>query len=296
MKVALIGGHARSARALVRLAQASEPGLQFIAFVRREAPVGQATEIRHVTDYAAIGAADLAGCDAAINFVGATNARDRAEFDRVNARLPAALAAEAKRAGVGQFIHLSSLSIHGRTARIGPQAAIAPVSDYGRSKAEAETGLRAIGDDRLAVALLRIPTVYGPGEPSKIGTLATALGWLPAFAVPATLPGRSVISHDNLARVLLELLATSRGGTFYAADPEPFDIGLLASVLAAKPRLLHLPQSLFRPLKALAPSLYNSLYEAMQIHDALLLRPERYPLRATQSSLADAFGARGASH
>lgn len=294
MKAALIGGHSRSALALVRFARAHQPGTTFVAFVRRDAPVGEGAQVRQVSDYAEIGAADLVGCDAVINFVGATQTRDKAELNRVNAALPAALASAARAAGAGQFIHLSSLSLHGRAAWIGAGAAIAPVTDYGRSKADAENRLRELDADGFAIALLRIPAIYGPGAKSKIGTLAAALRRVPAFPVPATLPRRSVISHDNLARVLLELLASGRGGIVYAADPEPFDLPTFAEILPTRPRPVRVPGFLLQPLKALAPSLHNSLYEPMEIDPALLIEPERHPLRPTRASLADAFGGRPA--
>ena len=289
MKVGLIGGQSRSALALTRYARRADPELEFVAFTRRQPAVHDATETRVMPGYDAIAADDLSGCDVVINFVGATRAADRAEFSRINAQIPAALARAAKQARARHFIHLSSLSIHGPARWIGPSTPIAPTTDYGRSKAEAEARLREIAEPGFPVTLVRIPTVYGPSGRSKIGSLAAALRRLPAFPVPPALPRRSVISHDNLARVLLELVADARDGVVYAADPEPFDLATLTAILPAGPRLLTVPSRTFAPLKALAPSLYQSLYETMEIDPALLLEPDRHPLRTTRLSLADAF-------
>ena len=288
MKVALIGAGSQSARALVEFLRTRAPDVDCLEFVRTrtlEKPSGALV----VGDYEEITADMLRGCEAAINFVGTPQAPSEAELHRINAALPLRLATEAQAAGLGHFIQLSSLSPFGRAQLIGGETPFAPVSGYGRSKAAAERDLAPLDTAAFRVTLLRIPIVYGREAPSKLARLAKLLGRLPVFPVPAVPPRRSVISLENLSRVLLDLLRHPAGGAVFAADPEPFQLGSFARLLPSPPRVLTLPMTLFAPLRALAPSLHHSLFESMEIDPGSLYRP-RQPLVPTEEGLRAAFG------
>lgn len=73
------------------------------------------------------------------------------------------LAKKAKKAGVKRFIFSSSCSVYGKAERgvVDEQSMVTPLTEYARSKVEAETFLRQLADDNFYVVLLRNSTVYG---------------------------------------------------------------------------------------------------------------------------------------
>ncbi len=128
------------------------------------------------------------GADAVIHVAGVLNARDAAGFEAGNVTGTANMLSAAKKAGVGRFVHVSSLA-----------AREPKLSMYGGSKAESETLVEA---SSLSSAVVRPPAVYGPGDRETLELFKMAARGL--VLLPPT--GRlSVIHVDDLARLLLAL-------------------------------------------------------------------------------------------
>ena len=82
-----------------------------------------------------------------------------------NAEASERLARACLDAGVSRFIHASTSSVYGRIATGDETSALEPVSDYGRTKLEAERLLGEVsrsGD--LDLTILRLFSVFGPGQ------------------------------------------------------------------------------------------------------------------------------------
>ena len=130
------------------------------------------------------------GAEAAIHIAGVINAPDTAGFEAGNVTGTATMLAAAKTAGVGRFVHVSSLAARE------PQLSL-----YGASKARSETLVRTSGLDS---AIVRPPAVYGPGDRETLELFKMAK--LGVMALPPE--GRlSVIHVDDLADLLLVLAA-----------------------------------------------------------------------------------------
>jgi dTDP-4-dehydrorhamnose reductase len=162
----VVGGDGRIARALIPALE--RDGYRVLATTRRSAsPPGLALDLAEVARSRSV---SLPACDVA--FVCAAMSgyaecrNDEARARAVNAEAPAAIA----RALVGRGAQLVLLSTNGvfdgdtpfRAAGDAPDGATA----YGRSKALAEAGLRAIDP---AAAVLRLTRVFVPGEPLLAG-------------------------------------------------------------------------------------------------------------------------------
>ena len=136
----------------------------------------------------------VAGADQMIHLAGVTKANDDETFYRVNAEQAGRLAGIARHAGVGHFIHISSLT------------ALRPdVSAYARSKADGEKMvLEAAGN--MPVTIIRAPAILGPGDSATIPVFSMlARGILP---VPGGAAGRfrfSVMDVVDLSRFILGL-------------------------------------------------------------------------------------------
>ncbi len=144
----------------------------------------------------------VTGCDAAIHVAGIVNAPDRAGFEAGNVAGTLAIVEAARKAGVGRFIHVSSL-----TARE------PDLSHYGWSKARAETIVAASG---LDWTMIRPPAVYGPGDRDMLDMYRMAKR---GFVLLPPAGQVSVIEVSDLARLLLAVIPVAEARSqIYEAD------------------------------------------------------------------------------
>ena len=146
------------------------------------------------------------------------------EYMRVNRDLAVEVGERAKAAGVGQFIFMSSAIVYGDGSRgagelITAQTEPKPANFYGRSKLEAEKGLRALESPAFRVAVLRCPMVYGPGcERGNFPSLVRLARKAPVF--PDVENRRSMIYVKNLAELVAQLISRGGSGTFLPQNAE----------------------------------------------------------------------------
>jgi uncharacterized protein YbjT (DUF2867 family) len=178
------GGH--PVRALTRRAQPARGGVKWVS---------------GSLDGADALAALVSGADAVLHVAGVVNAPDRAGFALGNVDGTRAVVDAALEAGVGRFVHVSSLA-----------AREPALSDYGWSKAEAE---RVVGASPLGWKIVRPPAVYGPGDMEMRDVFRAARLGL-ALLPP---PGRmSAIAVDDLARLLVALAERGEPRAMYEPD------------------------------------------------------------------------------
>lgn len=195
----------------------------------------------HGVDVAVVGNLDqttdwsgaLARCDVVIHTAARVHImRDAAEdplaeFRRTNVDGTLNLARQAIAAGVRRFVFVSSIKVNGEETVAGrpfdPADEPAPVDAYGRSKLEAELGLRALlGNAGVDWVIVRPPLVYGPGVKANFLTM---MRWLER-GLPLPFGGvrnqRSLVALDNLVSLLHECSVHPRAANevFLAADGE----------------------------------------------------------------------------
>jgi nucleoside-diphosphate-sugar epimerase len=118
-------------------------------------------------DFQQLQTADLQGYQAivhlaAISSDAACDLRPRAAA-RINGTAAVELARRAKQAGVPRFVFASTCSVYGSAPdRISTERSrCAPISNYARSKLEAEYGILAQASTTFAPVILRFATLYG---------------------------------------------------------------------------------------------------------------------------------------
>lgn len=144
-------------------------------------------------------------------------------YYKVNRDLAVEVGERAKKAGVGQFIFMSSSIVYGdSTVRdegpITRETPANPENFYGRSKLEAEEGLRALSGDDFKVAILRCPMIYGPGCKGNFPTLAKIARKVPVF--PVVKNKRSVLYVENLAEFVTQVIDRRLSGMFWPQNAE----------------------------------------------------------------------------
>ena len=144
--------------------------------------------------------------------------RQAEAYDRVNARLPVALAEKARAEGVGQFLFLSTAAVYGITAPYGKTILITkdtplnPTDNYGISKAKAESGLLALETEAFRIAILRPPMIYGKECKGNFRALEAMARTLPVF--PDIRNQRSMLYVGNLNRLVQLIIDNNDHGIF----------------------------------------------------------------------------------
>lgn len=290
-RLLLLGGRSALARAIVRIGR-DRCGFRLI--VRRPTdPDSMAhDDVRIVDAYDDLPDDCFDGIDVVVNCVGRTTPDPSgASLTHVNVDIPVAAARAAMQMNVTHFIQASSLSIFGRVHRIDESTAIAPVTEYGRSKLMAEQRLAALGDEGLRPTFARLPVLYGngiEGKLSKLARLMLRLRWLP---VPPALPKRSVLHVDNAAAAILGLAESRAVGTFFASDARLFDLEAMAAAIQSETgkrvSLIRFPGWTFRVLQLITPGVHASLYEP----SVVAVEASSYPVEQLPVALEDGLRA-----
>jgi len=182
---------------------------------------------------------------------------DRARLARDNVQATRRLAAMARRAGVARFVHLSSIKVNGDASvpqrPLRPGDAPSPRDAYARSKLEAEEALtRALRGSSVAMTILRLPMVYGPGARGNFAALVDAVAarrWMPLAAIDNQ---RRLLSLTNLVDAVRAALdaPTPITGVHFVGDATvvstPQLVHAVAVALGERPRLGHVPVPLLR--------------------------------------------------
>ena len=163
------------------------------------------------------------------------------------------LARQAAAAGVRRFVFISSIKVNGEETAPGrPFTADdepAPLDPYGMSKAEAESGLRALAAATgMEVVIIRPPLVYGPGVKANFLSM---MRWLHR-GVPLPLGAvdhnrRSFVALDNLVDLIVTCIdhPAAANRTFLVSDDMDLStselLRRLAAAMGVPARLLPVP-------------------------------------------------------
>ncbi|HET9628387.1 MAG TPA: NAD(P)H-binding protein [Novosphingobium sp.] len=237
--IAITGATGFVGQALIDLALAQ--GFTVRALARREQPARKGVTWVHgdLADAKAL-ARLMRRAEAVIHVAGVINAPDREGFVAGNVAGTLSVVEAAKKAGVPRFICVSSLSA--REPRL---------SDYGASKARAEKLVRASG---LDWTIVRPPAIYGPRDREMLELFRLAR-WR-VLPMPPRAGRASLIHVDDLARLLLALVATERRTAHRVIEPDDGKPGgwshyelarAIGWAVGRRPWVLHLsPQMLGR--------------------------------------------------
>ena len=177
----------------------------------------------------------FAGYDAVFHVAGIAHRKETKEnahlYYEVNRDLAIETAQKAKQDGVHQFIFLSSMSVYGKnTGVITQETPVAPKSNYGRSKAEAEKGIEGLQDADFNVAVLRPPMIYGKECKGNYQTLVKFALKLPFF--PYVKNERSMLYIENLCEFVRLLVEEGDAGTFCPQNAEYTNTSEMVKLIA----------------------------------------------------------------
>lgn len=222
----LVGGGGTLGTAFRRRAEAR--GLAIVAPSRTTFdaadPLACERLLRDLQPWAVVNAAGYCDVDAAES--------DLVRCDHANVAVPQALAAACASAGV-PFVTFSSDLVFDGASRTPytEEAAVAPLSAYGRAKAQAEAGVRLAHPDALIV---RTSAFFGPWDAHNFAV--RLLGHLDRGEA-VRLPGDVVVSATyvpDLADAVLDLAIDGAAGTWHLASSHGISWFELGRAVAAE--------------------------------------------------------------
>lgn len=181
---------------------------------------------------------DFRGFDVIYHVAGIAHRKDAPDslYEIVNHHLAVEVAEKADKAGVRQFILMSSGAVYSQNDKmhksiiVDEDSLLEPSTPYGISKMNAE---KDIGGHcfKMKVAILRPPMVYGPGAKGNYNSLRKIALKLPVF--PYIKNTRSMIFIDNLCEFIRLLIDSEEGGVFLPQNKEYVNTSMLVKEIAA---------------------------------------------------------------
>lgn len=159
-------------------------------------------------------------------------------YYEVNTKLTIRTAMKAKKAGVKQFIFMSSAIVYGDSAPIGKKKIItrdtpvSPANCYGDSKVKAERGLKKLDDENFKVVILRPPMIYGKGSKGNYPLMSKLAKKMPVF--PKVDNCRSMLYIENLMEFVRLMIENEEQGTFWPQNAEYSNTSELVRMIAAE--------------------------------------------------------------
>ena len=195
------------------------------------------------------------------------------KYHEINVEYPVKLAKLAKQNSVKQFVFISTIAVYGEEKeKLDENTICNPITQYGKSKLEAEKELFKLNDDDFIVSILRLPMIYGKDAPGNIDSLVKLVKKSPIIPLGSIENRRSFISIQNLCHIVDEVITQQKAGIFLASDDEPLStsrlIELIAKNLDKKIYLIKVPffESL---LKILKPSFHKRLYGSLEVDNSI---------------------------
>lgn len=178
---------------------------------------------------------DFSGVDTLVHVAGIAHRKETAEnaqeYYFVNRDLVLETAEKAKRDGVKQFVFLSSMSVYGQQTGVITKSTVPqPKSHYGKSKWQAEQGLKALEDENFRVCILRPPMVYGKNCKGNFQTVIRLVRRLPLF--PRIENRRSMIYIDHLCAFLKLCVDEDLAGIYLPQNAETVCTADMAALMA----------------------------------------------------------------
>ncbi len=219
----------------------------------------------------------LSGIDVIVHLSGKAHEMkptDDKIYFAANAELTRQLAVAAKKAGVKQFIYVSSVKVYGNiiSENLDETSACYPDDAYGKSKLLGEQYVRQMADENFIVSIVRPPLIYGSGVKGnmlKLMQLAQKNVPLPFGNINNK---RSMVYVGNLVALLDKIIETKQPGIFIAGDAAPLSTTFLVSLLqkysGKKTNLIQIPKWLQTVIKKLHYQLYIRLFGSFVINNA----------------------------
>lgn len=193
------------------------------------------------------------------------------EYFKINRDLCLSVATCAKKAGVKQFVFLSTVKVYGEiisgSVPLTEDSPCTPVDSYGKSKHEAELALQQLGDTDFIVSIIRTPLVYGDGVKANMLSMLKLVEKFPILPFGRVENKRSFTFVENLVGFIDRIIEKRAPGTFIAMDENPISttelVEYISKYFEKKTYLFRPPFIIMRIGALIFPAIYNRLYGSL---------------------------------
>jgi len=193
-------------------------------------------------------------------------------YYRVNTDLCLRVAKAAKKAGIKQFVFLSTLKVYGELVKgdkvRNEKSECYPSDSYGKSKYEAELGLLEIADKNFIVSIIRSSLVYGENVKANMMSLIKLVDYCPVLPFGNANNMRNFIYVENLIAYIDIIIEKRMAGIFLALDDKAIStkqlVIYISKYLQKKRILLKLPHYGLKLWNLLSPGTYNRLFGSLE--------------------------------
>jgi nucleoside-diphosphate-sugar epimerase len=218
---------------------------------------------------------DFRGIDAVIHLAAIVHQFKKtpeSEYYKINRDLCLKVAENAKKNGVKQFVFLSTFKVYGELIPppvvLDENSPCQPIDAYGKSKYEAELGLKKLEDAGFVVSIVRTPLVYGVGVKANMRSLLNLVHKIPVLPFGKMTNNRCYTFVENLVAFIDRIIELNASGSFIAMDENPLSttelVNYISKYFEKKVYLFKLPDVIIRFLAFFSPGTINSLYGSFE--------------------------------
>jgi nucleoside-diphosphate-sugar epimerase len=197
------------------------------------------------------------------------------EYFRVNRYLCLRVAEQSKKAGIRQFIYLSTLKVYGDNAEgselRNENSECFPDDFYGKSKYEAEKGLQKLEDADFKVSIIRTPLVYGEGVKANMISLIKLIDSFSILPFDKIKNKRNFTFAENLVGFIDKVIEKYISGIFIAMDDNAISttelVNYISKYLEKKVIIFKLPQICVRVGCIFIPTIVERLYKSSEFEN-----------------------------
>jgi nucleoside-diphosphate-sugar epimerase len=205
-------------------------------------------------------------------------------YFQVNRDLCLRTAESAKKAGIKQFVFLSTLKVYGdfiqNTELRNEHSNCFPEDAYGKSKYEAEIGLKKLEDPDFTVSIIRPPLVYGEGVIANMLSIVKIIEFFPFLPLGCINNRRNFIYTENLVGFIDRIIEKKASGVFIVKDEGAISttelVYYLSKSLIRKVTLFKLPEIFVRIGILLFPSVFSRLFGSLEFDNAKTIKELNY--------------------
>lgn len=132
----------------------------------------------------------------------------------INQDMAIETAKKAKTSGVSQFILMSTMNVYGlKKGAISAKTRLNPITEYGKSKRNAEVAIQSLDSSAFKVVIVRPPMIYGP---EAVGNYLQLSKFVKKFRIfPKINNKKSFIFIDHFSEFIRIIVFTSARGIFH---------------------------------------------------------------------------------
>lgn len=197
------------------------------------------------------------------------------EYFRVNRDLAIQVAKGAKKAGVKQFVFLSTVKVYGKyipgAGAWNEDSTCDPEDAYGKSKYAAELALKELEDSNFTVSIVRTPLVYGENVKANMRSIIKLVEKFPILPLAEVDNKRSFTSVENLVAFIDRIIEKRASGVFIAKDEKGLSttelVKLISQYLERKLILFSIPRFIIRICTFVYPKIFDRLYGSFEMEN-----------------------------